>query len=413
MADSSRNSKKHKGALVRKRPMKSGRKRRRGKVVRNVIVGIAAALAACYVLFVFSPIPALRNLRNLYIQTAMTTHSHKWLAEAFIPHDIIDEVMSKLQKDEEDQQKLASKWDTDTKTTPAKKTVKKKNSFYTKYWELDTDSFKNYLKQHPELTANGLNKLKIDNLNSAADITSSKGDKILAVDAPNNTIILGISGNGYVGKLAVVKDINQVSIQKSRYIGSHGEVAANYASRYNAEVVINCNYFFDTGGHGSGGRIKGACVIDGKETAEPQRGYWKFVGLKNDGKLYISNYYQTKISDYKWGIESLPSLVVDGKDVVDGKFMMGIQPRAAIGQTKTGDFLMLEIDGRQPGYSLGTTVAECKNILLRYKAYQAQSVDGGSSSIMIYRGKQITKPSSASSLGRFLPDVFVVKKVAQ
>ena len=62
---------------------------------------------------------------------------------------------------------------------------------------------------------------------------------------------------------------------------------------------------------------------------------------------------------------------------------MGIQPRTAIGQTSDKTTLMLIIDGRQT-HSLGTTVSECANILLRYGCWNAMNMDGGSSSSMTY-----------------------------
>jgi exopolysaccharide biosynthesis protein len=57
---------------------------------------------------------------------------------------------------------------------------------------------------------------------------------------------------------------------------------------------------------------------------------------------------------------------------------------------------------------LGTTVGVCADILLKYGAYQASNLDGGSSTIMIYRDKVITKPSSTTNVGRPVPDAFVV-----
>ena len=110
-------------------------------------------------------------------------------------------------------------------------------------------------------------------------------------------------------------------------------------------------------------------------------------------------------------MEFFPALIINGENVVDGTFGMGIQPRTAIGQTKTGDFLMLVVDGRQVGYSLGCTVRDCSEILAEYNAYQATNLDGGSSSVMIYKGEQITKSSSVSGRGRYMPDAIVVNKV--
>ena len=48
-------------------------------------------------------------------------------------------------------------------------------------------------------------------------------------------------------------------------------------------------------------------------------------------------------------------------------------------------------------------------IFLRYNAYQAINLDGGSSSMMWYKGNIITKTSSPSANGRYLPDAIIVK----
>ena len=384
------------------------KKRRRRRIKYTVSITLVVIVVA-YLTFVFSPIPFIAKWRTIYIETAMTTNSHKWLATLFIPDFVIDEVMQEREEQEAFQKQLQSSWD-DTAESEEELEDKQEESFFDKYWELDSTSFRNYLSEHSYLVEDGYDKLTINNLKYSNELTTTGGDKILAVDVPNNTLTIGVEGDGYVGKLAIVKNIDQVTVETSEHIGSSGETAGVYASRYNAEVVINASAFRDVGGHGSGGTIRGAAVIDGKETGDPENGYWKFAGVKNNGKMYISNYYSTDISDYRWGLEFYPALIVDGEDVVDGTFGMGIQPRTDIGQTKSGDFMMLVVDGRQIGYSLGCTVSDCKDILLRYKTYQAINLDGGSSAIMYYKGNQITKPSSVSSLGRFLPNALVVKQ---
>ena len=60
------------------------------------------------------------------------------------------------------------------------------------------------------------------------------------------------------------------------------------------------------------------------------------------------------------------------------------------------------------GYSLGCTVEDCANIMERHKAYQAANLDGGSSSIMAYKDRIITRNSSALEEGRYLPNAIVV-----
>ena len=49
------------------------------------------------------------------------------------------------------------------------------------------------------------------------------------------------------------------------------------------------------------------------------------------------------------------------------------------------------------------------DMLERYGAVQACNLDGGSSSVMYYNGREISRPSAANKVnGRRLPDGFVV-----
>ena len=105
------------------------------------------------------------------------------------------------------------------------------------------------------------------------------------------------------------------------------------------------------------------------------------------------------------------ALIVDGKVFVQDSFGHGLQPRSAIGQTYDGEILMLVVDGRRVGHSLGCTVGDLSEIMLRHKAYQAMNLDGGSSSIITYNGKVINRPSSKTDAGRYLPCAFIVEKV--
>ena len=83
--------------------------------------------------------------------------------------------------------------------------------------------------------------------------------------------------------------------------------------------------------------------------------------------------------------------------------------RAVRLQTGDGQVLLLVVDGRQPGYSIGCTMGDLADIMERYGAEQACNLDGGSSSIMYYNGRKITRPSAGDKQnGRRLPNAFVV-----
>ena len=65
----------------------------------------------------------------------------------------------------------------------------------------------------------------------------------------------------------------------------------------------------------------------------------------------------------------------------------GYNPRTAIGQRADGAVIFVCIDGRQAS-SLGGTYADIINIMVEYGAVNACNMDGGSSSVMMYRDVQ-------------------------
>ena len=62
----------------------------------------------------------------------------------------------------------------------------------------------------------------------------------------------------------------------------------------------------------------------------------------------------------------------------------GLNPRTAIGQRADGAVIFVCIDGRQAG-SPGGTYKDATDIMIEYGAVNACNLDGGSSSIMMYR----------------------------
>ena len=382
-------------------------------------LAFVAVLASLYCTAVFSNIPFIKYWRDIYIETAMSTMTHQWLATAFIPGWIIDDVMDNVHAGLNQQENLESNWTTvweeeEEEATEAEQTVEVSGldaeAFYSKYWELDSDSVRAYLNLNPDLLADGYENLVIEDLKGKLALYASTGDQVLVIDCPNNVIIVKIAEGSYQGKLAICKNADQVDLAQAKNYGTRGETALSYAERLNAVITVNASRFKDIGGHGNGSTIKGSYVINGEEIGNPvgtKESGWKFCGFKEDKKFYIGNLASIDKSEYIWGMECVPALIVNGEKVVDGSFGMGIQPRTSVGQCANGDFMFLVIDGRNPGWSIGCTVDDCAEIMLRYHCYQAMNMDGGSSSVMYYKTKQITKCSSASGEGRYTPNAFV------
>lgn len=94
-----------------------------------------------------------------------------------------------------------------------------------------------------------------------------------------------------------------------------------------------------------------------------------------------------------------------------------LHPRSMLGFDATGHWLLLVVvDGRQPGYSLGITMAEGAELMRKHGCSEAINLDGGGSSLLVARnaaGKSVTinRPSGGSQ--RPLPIMLGVRPTPQ
>jgi exopolysaccharide biosynthesis protein len=72
------------------------------------------------------------------------------------------------------------------------------------------------------------------------------------------------------------------------------------------------------------------------------------------------------------------------------------QPRTFVGVDGRGRLLIVEVDGRQPGYSEGMTLPEEAAFMKSLGAVNAMNLDGGGSSAMVVNGQVVTSPSDAT-----------------
>lgn len=91
-----------------------------------------------------------------------------------------------------------------------------------------------------------------------------------------------------------------------------------------------------------------------------------------------------------------PVLVRDGRVWAghDGtNFNDGLHPRTAIGWDTEGRVLLLTVDGRQPGFSMGMDLPSLAQLLVDLGAVEALNLDGGGSTTMVVRGSVVNRPS--------------------
>ena len=68
-------------------------------------------------------------------------------------------------------------------------------------------------------------------------------------------------------------------------------------------------------------------------------------------------------------------------------------PRTAVGMFKNGSMVLLEADGEED-ILWGPNLFEMAELLVSMGVYQAINIDGGGSSVSVYKGKVIDEPTS-------------------
>ncbi|MDR2606304.1 MAG: phosphodiester glycosidase family protein [Oscillospiraceae bacterium] len=343
-----------------------------------VVLTVVLIVLILYLAVVFLPIPWVSDMRDLWIETAMTTGEHQWLATMLFPQYLINEVMSK----QVNPSGILSDPD---------------------LVDIDNNDDKPVFSgKEDQVTIDTVTKKMYDEF----------GNEIIVDDIEQELRIIQVKGNNFVGHLILVPDPSRIVVRNCE----QPEVIGDFIKKLCGDdgiAAINANAFLDIEGHGNGGHILGYSVSDGAEWGDPEYGrdFYISMGFDKDNKLIVGNltdFNQLGIRDL---VQYQPAMIIDGKQLVSGSAAWGIHPRTAIGQRADGTVILAVIDGRQLGYSLGTTIGELADLLFEYGCVNAAACDGGSSSIMFYNGKFIGTPSTPmKETGRYLPNAIVVLK---
>lgn len=302
------------------------------------------------VFFVSITMPALvfygpfTNIRNTFVTTAMTTFTHQYLATLFLPKNVINKIMS-------------------------------------------------------------MNKIQTGKTDKNLINFTNKHDKSIEV--------YNIYGKHFEGKMILIHDPTRVQVGISSKFPKEGETTSVIAKNYDAIAAINAGGFGDSSMKGIGGAPQGFVIHNGKvlytEIKNPNEKV-DLIGFTQDGKLLVGNYRYKDILEMsiKEAVSFGPALVINGQPMIKrGDGGWGIAPRTAIGQRRDGTVIFLVIDGRSLK-SIGATLKDVQDIMLKYGAYNAANLDGGSSTTMYFKGKVINNPSDA--LGeRCVPTIFFAK----
>ena len=318
-----------------------------GRIVRRfflvlftVIILVLAALVLVMNMIFKGPSPAAQKVLTMSLIEASAT---KWVPALFIGEDAVAEILAKEEIEME------------SDTTDTSKVIIEKNSGLT--------STSNEWENHPD----------------GIRIESYQGDTFNA-------------------HIMIVKDPSRVYTGVSNKNGFSrnvpGKRLTEAIEEENAIAAVNAGAFFDNGTAGPevGSTPEGLVYSEGKcfwKTGAPPNGITGFAGFNDEDILVVSKKNLTEAEAEELNIRDGccfgPALIINEEVNMEAyNNNSGFNPRTAIGQRADGAVIFICIDGRQAG-SPGGTYADIIDIMVEYGAVNACNMDGGSSSVMLYR----------------------------
>ena len=241
-----------------------------------------------------------------------------------------------------------------------------------------------------------------DEFSNASEIVINKDTAISAgtdewANSPDGIRSESHSGDTYNAHIMIVRDPSKVYLGTSTENFSTSIPGTRIDDQIETDGAIagvNAGAFFDNGtsdpavGSVPEGLVysKGVCKWT---TGSPPNGIKGFAGFNKDNILVVAQDNLSKAQAEELNIRDGccfgPVLIMNGEINQEAyNSNSGWNPRTAVGQRKDGAVVFVCIDGRQAG-SAGGTYKDVIDIMIEYGVVNACNMDGGSSSIMVYR----------------------------
>ena len=297
----------------------------------------------------------MEEFKTFWIPSAMTTMTHKYLAYTLYDEETVNRIMSE-----------------------------------------------NYIEQNTEEI--NLDDIVINNSDLFTKRYTNKYDKEIFTKTPGNDVykLIRINESKFKGWLTVIWDPSDVELAVSKNLGRAGQSVNSMTKDNGGLVGINGGGFEDLDGWGNGSIPYGAIIKNGELIWQHVGGSGGLIGFNKDHKMFLT--YKSPAEAIAEGmvdaVDFGPFLIVNGNvSKIHGDGGWGTAPRTVIAQRKDGVVLFLIIDGRMPGYSIGATMNDVIEVLLRYKAYNAANLDGGASTTMSVNGSLWNNPYAGGEYG--------------
>ena len=250
---------------------------------------------------------------------------------------------------------------------------------------------------------------------------------------PDGIRIERVAGDTYNAHVMIVRDPSTVymgtSTEKYSTAIPGKRITEMMEATPDAIAAVNAGAFFDDGTSGPavGSHPLGLVVSNNKTvwTSGKQPGLEGFAGFNQENILVVSQKNLSQKEAESLGIRDGccfgPALIINEEVNLEAyNNNSGFNPRTAIGQRADGAVIFVCIDGRQVA-SPGGTYADIINIMVEFGAVNACNMDGGSSSVMMYRDERglfgeagavtmINNYSLLQSQPRRMPNFWMVRK---
>ena len=226
----------------------------------TVLLALVLLLESGYCVAVFTDwVPPLSDLRDQFIETALGTMEHKWLATALIPGDIVLAVKQEMDAARDAQLGLnSSPWETGE--------TSEMQGFFDLFPELDEADFRDL----PDVDMFFyVNQAGLED--AGTELRTRQGDQVLAIDARNGLLVIRIREEMFRGVLILGKDPGRLSCAAAESWGEIGQTAGQIAAANNALVALTASGFeadgpegaYQTGAAMCGGTVYGSHLKSG------------------------------------------------------------------------------------------------------------------------------------------------------
>ena len=302
------------GARVAKRSGRQKQKVKKPLKTLAIWLLVILCLEGLYFFCIYTNNSFVKKWRTIYINTAMDTMRHQWLATYFIPKDVIDEVRYEYGLVKAGTVGKESTWGrTDPVPAEGCRRPMTTSSPLDPNVTHETDQ-----PDAEELTQEELEsrrrKISIPSSGSLTDLdgdlscraprhagqrlifTSTKPGSTTRArpssrpcrSSTNGVLLLRISGKGYRGVLAVGRTPSRLSIEMATTLGTAGQLSGTIAEAHNGVLAMNANGFLDPNGAGNGGLLAGYTMSNGKAYGDHFSAYaYKRIELHEDDLFYI------------------------------------------------------------------------------------------------------------------------------